>query len=170
MICKSFFGNWVNKLKKTPTMCFCSPLSECTASPSSLPDRAHAVLRWRPRRGEEPAGSENHRHKARRVQHLGVPVQQLSKYEMEGLLHGHCAFPLPDAWHLLSVWTGAGAVHLQSAVGLLRLRSDIRQVQRLWVRVGMRAKHLQNQQQLDNQHCYWQKFCTFAFLPSWEVI
>lgn len=82
----------------------------------------------------------------------------------------YCAFPFPDAWHLLSVWTGAGAVHLQSVVGLLRLRSDIRQVQRLRVRVGMRAKHLQNQQQLDNQHCYWQKCCTFAFLPFWEVI
>lgn len=81
------------------------------------------MLWWRLGRREEPAGSENRRHEARRVQHLGVPVQQLR----------------------------AGAVHLQSAVGLLRLRSDIRQVQRLWVRVGMRAKHLQNQQRLIRQ-------------------
>lgn len=49
------------------------------ASTPSLLDRAHAVLRRRAGSREEPAGSENHRHKARALQHLGVPVQQLGR-------------------------------------------------------------------------------------------
>lgn len=47
------------------------------ASTPSLPDRAHAVLRWRPGRRKEPPGSQDHGRTAGGVQHLGVPVQQL---------------------------------------------------------------------------------------------
>lgn len=84
----------------------------CAAPPPSVPDSAHAVLRWRPGRREEPPGSQNHRSKAGGVQHLGLPVQQL----------------------------GAGSVHLQGAVGLLRLRSDIGQVLRAEGKTGRSVK------------------------------
>lgn len=44
------------------------------------------------------------------------------------------------ACYLSSVWTGAGSVHLQGAVGLLRLRSDIGQVLRAEGRTGRSVK------------------------------
>lgn len=51
----------------------------CAAPAPSVPDSAYAVLRWWPGCREEPPGSQNHRCKARGVQHLGVPVQQLGE-------------------------------------------------------------------------------------------
>lgn len=94
------------------------------------------MLRWRTGCREEPPGSQNHRRKTRRLQHLGVPVQQLGKCGLVGnylcvviYLVTDCCF-ISSPYASSCVWTGAGSVHLQGAVSFFWLRSDIRQVLR----------------------------------------
>lgn len=136
------------------------------ASTPSLPDRAHVVLRWRPGRRKEPPGSQDHGRTAGRVQHLGVPVQQLggetlhSRWCQGSSCYETCFF-------FFFFFLGAGSVHLQGAVGLLRLCSVLRQV----LMVGQTEEIWGDKR----NHCKWQHqisatvricFHFLSFFPS----